>query len=119
VQPEDVAIPVETRPGEVAQVDFGYVGRLYDPRARVMRKAWVFVMVLGYSRHMFARIVFDQSSETWLRLHVGLGPVSPRTRSRLPLGLPRVSPSPSSSSGIQGASGWPRTCSTVSADNPV
>jgi transposase len=70
VQPEDVAIPVETRPGEVAQVDFGYVGRLYDPRARVIRKAWVFVMVLGYSRHMFARIVFDQTTETWLRLHV-------------------------------------------------
>ena len=69
IQAEDVAIPVETRPGEVAQVDFGYVGRLYDPRARVMRKAWVFVMVLGYSRHMFARIVFDQSTETWLRLH--------------------------------------------------
>ena len=47
VQPEDVAIPVETTPGEVAQVDFGYVGRLYDPRALVMRKVWVFVMVLG------------------------------------------------------------------------
>src|SRR5262245_30808815 len=31
VQPEDVAIPVETAPGELAQVDFGYVGRLYDP----------------------------------------------------------------------------------------
>ncbi len=70
VKPEDVAIPVETRPGEVAQVDFGYVGRLYDPRARVMRKAWVFLMVLGYSRHLFARIVFDQTTETWLRLHV-------------------------------------------------
>ncbi len=28
VQPEDVAILVETRPGEVPQVDFGYVGRL-------------------------------------------------------------------------------------------
>jgi transposase len=70
VQPEDVAIPVETRPGEIAQVDFGYVGRLYDPQARVMRKAWVFVMVLGYSRHMFARVVFDQSTDTWLRLHV-------------------------------------------------
>jgi transposase len=70
VRAEDVAIPVETGPGEVAQVDFGYVGRLYDPRARVMRKAWVFVLVLGYSRHMFARIVFDQTTETWLRLHV-------------------------------------------------
>lgn len=70
VRAEDVAIPVETKPGEVAQVDFGYVGRLYDPVARVLRKAWVFVMVLGCSRHMVARIVFDQKVETWLRLHV-------------------------------------------------
>ena len=27
-RPDDVAIPVDTPPGEVAQVDFGYVGRL-------------------------------------------------------------------------------------------
>jgi hypothetical protein len=40
---EDVAIPVETAPGEVAQVDFGYVGRVYDPEAHTLRKAWVFV----------------------------------------------------------------------------
>ena len=31
VRPEDVAIPVVTAPGEVAQVDFGYAGKLYDP----------------------------------------------------------------------------------------
>jgi hypothetical protein len=31
VQAEDVAIPVVTGPGEVAQVDFGYLGRVYDP----------------------------------------------------------------------------------------
>lgn len=70
VTPADVAIRVETDAGDVAQVDFGYVGYLYDPDARVMRKAWVFVMVLGYSRHQFARVVFDQRAETWLRLHV-------------------------------------------------
>lgn len=70
VQPEDVAVPVDTAPGEVAQVDFGYVGKLFDPASKVLRRAWVFVMVLGYSRHMFARIVFDQKTETWLRLHV-------------------------------------------------
>lgn len=70
VRPEDVAIPVDTAPGEVAQVDFGYVGKLYDPSSKVLRRAWVFVMVLGYSRHMFARVVFDQKTETWLRLHV-------------------------------------------------
>jgi transposase len=70
VQPDDVAIPVETAPGDVAQVDFGYVGRLWDPDARRARRAWVFVMVLGYSRHIFADIVFDQRVETWLRLHI-------------------------------------------------
>ena len=52
----DVAIPVETEPGSVAQVDFGYVGLLFDPASQKLRRAWVFVMVLGYSRHQFARI---------------------------------------------------------------
>jgi transposase len=69
-RPSDVAIPVETKPGEVAQVDFGYAGRLYDPDGGMLRRAWVFVMVLGHSRHMFARVVFDQTVETWVRLHV-------------------------------------------------
>lgn len=66
---EDVTIPVVTAPGEVAQVDFGYVGKLYDPDRGQLRRAWVFVMVLGFSRHMFARVVFDQRQETWLELH--------------------------------------------------
>lgn len=70
VQPGDVAIPVETAAGEVAQVDFGYVGRLFDPDTRTLRKAWCFVLVLGFSRHMVVRVVFDQTTETWLRLHV-------------------------------------------------
>lgn len=70
VQAGDVAIPVETLPGEVAQVDFGYVGKVYDPQTECFRKAWVFVMVLGHSRHMFARITFDQKVETWLECHV-------------------------------------------------
>jgi transposase len=61
VQAEDVAIPVETLPGDVAQVDFGYVGMLVDPVTRKLRRAWVFTMVLGYSRHLFAKIVFEWS----------------------------------------------------------
>jgi len=69
VTPEDVVIPVETAPGEIAQVDFGYVGKLYDSAEGVLRKAWVFVMVLAYSRHMFCRIVFNQRTETWINLH--------------------------------------------------
>lgn len=70
IRAEDVAIPVVTHAGEVAQVDFGYLGRLYDPKAGILRKAWVFVMVLGHSRHQFARITFDQTVDTWLQVHV-------------------------------------------------
>lgn len=69
VRAQDVAIPVETMPGAVAQVDFGYVGKLLCPQTRTLRRAWVFVMVLGYSRHMYAEIVFDQKTATWLELH--------------------------------------------------
>jgi transposase len=69
VRAADVVIPVETGPGEVAQVDFGYAGRLYDPDTGTVRKAWVFVMVLGYSRHLFAKLVFDQKTTTWVALH--------------------------------------------------
>lgn len=67
---EDVAIPVETVAGDVAQVDFGYIGHLYDATVGRLRKAWVFVLVLAHSRWMFARIAFDQKIETWLRCHV-------------------------------------------------
>lgn len=49
VDADSVAIPVNTRAGEYAQVDFGYVGRLYDPETGTLRKAWCFVMVLGFS----------------------------------------------------------------------
>jgi transposase len=69
-KPTDVAIPVETAPGEVAQVDFVYAGKRYDPERGVLRKTWLFVMVLGHSRHMYCELVFDQKIETWIWLHV-------------------------------------------------
>jgi transposase len=36
----------------------------------MLRKAWVFVLVLAFSRRLVTRIVFDQKTETWLRVHV-------------------------------------------------
>ena len=65
-----MAIPVETAPAKVAQVDFVYAGKRYDPERGIVRKTWLFVMTLGFSRHMFGRLVFDQKIETWVRLHV-------------------------------------------------
>lgn len=66
----NACVRIETPPGQEAQVDFGYAGRIFDPIAGRQRKAWVFVMTLSHSRHMFAKIVFDQTVPTWLRCHV-------------------------------------------------
>ena len=68
VMPE-VTVRVETRPGEEAQVDFGYAGRMIDPESGALRKTWAFVMTLSWSRHQYVEFVFDQKVETWLRLH--------------------------------------------------
>ena len=68
VRPE-VMVRVETRLGEEAQVDFGYAGLMMDPESGELRKTWVFVMTLSWSRHQYVEFVFDQKVETWLRLH--------------------------------------------------
>jgi len=60
---------LETPVGEVAQVDFGEVGRLLDPVTQTLRRTWAFVMVLGWSRHMYVEFVFDQTVPTWLLGH--------------------------------------------------
>ena len=46
--------------GEIADVDFGYMGLCYDPVEKRNRKAWVFSLRLRYSRKAFRKIVFDQ-----------------------------------------------------------
>ena len=68
-QPKEVTVRLETPPGEVAQVDFGFVGCVIDPATSQPRKTWAFTMVLGYSRHQFAELVFDQTIPTWLLCH--------------------------------------------------
>ena len=60
---------LEVSPGEEAQVDFGYAGQFLDPESGRVRRAWVFVMTLSCSRHQYAELVFEQTIETWLRLH--------------------------------------------------
>jgi transposase len=67
-QPE-VTLRVETPPGYEAQVDFGEVGTFRDPQTGQPRKTYVFVMTLGYSRHLYAELVFDQKALTWLAAH--------------------------------------------------
>lgn len=60
---------VEVPPGSEAQVDFGYAGLQIDPATGRLRKSWVLVLVLAFSRHTYAEVVFDQRVETWLLCH--------------------------------------------------
>lgn len=62
-------VRVERKPGEEAQVDFGYAGLMFDPETGKLRKAWAFVMTLAWSRHQYVEFVWDQSVATWLKLH--------------------------------------------------
>lgn len=61
---------IETNPGEIAQVDFGSIGTLYDIYKDEEVKAYVFVMVLAFSRDAYYEIVTDQTIATWCRCHV-------------------------------------------------
>lgn len=63
-------VRVETGPGEEAQVDFGTLGRLVDARTGELRTAYAFVLTLGFSRHQYAEIVFDQKVGTWIGCHL-------------------------------------------------
>ena len=56
-------------PGEAAQVDFGSGPMLPHPRTGRPTRTHIFVMTLCHSRHMYAEVVWDQKSATWLRCH--------------------------------------------------
>lgn len=65
----DVTVRVERKPGEEAQVDFGYGGKMIDPATGQLRNTWAFVMTLSWSRHQYVEFAFDQKVNTWLLLH--------------------------------------------------
>jgi transposase len=58
---------LSTFPGEQAQVDWAHFGKLRIGRAE--RPLSCFVMVLSWSRAMWARFVLDQQLESFLRCH--------------------------------------------------
>lgn len=60
----------ETRPGEQAQVDFAQFVVEFADEPGVRRIVWLFSMVLGCSRLIWARFVLHQDLQTVLRCHV-------------------------------------------------
>ena len=60
---------LDFKPGECAQVDFGAGPKFYNESTGEVISTWVFVMVLAWSRHLYAEIVLRQDVETWLGCH--------------------------------------------------
>jgi transposase len=52
----------DTEPGEVAQIDFGLMGRLFDPATQRARNLWALVVTLAYSRYQFVWPSFEQTT---------------------------------------------------------
>ena len=50
----------DVAPGEMAEVDFGKLGLIFDPEKGRRRLAWALVVTLGYSRHMYVHLTFSQ-----------------------------------------------------------
>jgi transposase len=68
VRPEpktEAYLRLETLAGEQAQIDWAHVGRVRIDGGE--RTLWVFVMVLSYSRALWAELVFDMSVESLCR----------------------------------------------------
>lgn len=66
---DKICIRFHSSPGEEAQVDFGYVGKLPDVNGRIA-KCYIFNMRLSYSRLDYYEAVHDQKVETFIRCHI-------------------------------------------------
>src|SRR5271167_2632583 len=60
----------ETPPGDQAQVDFARFEVEFTDEPGVRRIVWLFSMVLGYSRLIWARFVIHQDLQSVLRCHI-------------------------------------------------
>jgi transposase len=60
----------ETPPGQQAQVDFAHFKTVFTDEPDLVRVVWLFSLVLGHSRHLFARFVLRQTLEEVVRCHL-------------------------------------------------
>jgi transposase len=59
----------ETMPGEQSQVDWGYMGQIYDVELSKTINVYCFVMILGYSRTRFIKFYSDAKLPNFLDGH--------------------------------------------------
>jgi len=68
--PPAFEVRFETPPGQQAQVDFAEFKVAFAAEPGVQRKVWLFAMVLGHSRYLWAQFVLHQDLANVLRCHM-------------------------------------------------
>jgi transposase len=68
--PKPYEVRFETPPGLQAQVDFARFVVNFTDDPGISRVVWLFSLVLGHSRFLFARYVLHQDLQTLLRCHI-------------------------------------------------
>jgi len=69
-QPKPYEVRFETPPGCQAQVDFARFVTTFADEPGITRIVWLFSLVLGHSRYIFAQFVMHQDLQTLLRCHM-------------------------------------------------
>jgi transposase len=67
--PAGFEVRFETPPGRQAQVDFAHFRTVFADEPGTERVVWLFSLVLGHSRMLWARFVVQQDLQTLLRCH--------------------------------------------------
>jgi transposase len=66
----EVTCRIEVEPGSQLQIDYGKVGRLFDPLTRRSRTLYAFIATLSYSRHKYVEFTFSQNQQSFTLSHV-------------------------------------------------
>jgi transposase len=69
-RPKPFEIRFKTPAGQQAQVDFARFVTVFTDQPEITRIAWLFSLVLGHSRYIFACFVLHQDLQTMLRCHM-------------------------------------------------
>lgn len=62
----------ELPPGLQTQVDYGKVGKIYDPETGRNRVVYAFVGTLAFSRYKFVEFVYSQNGQSFVATHLNM-----------------------------------------------
>lgn len=63
---------IEVQPGNQVQIDYAFMGRLFDVLTQKIRKVYAFIASLSFSRHKFVQFVFSMNQMSFIASHLAM-----------------------------------------------